>query len=363
MAANVTTTGGPAVLLRSFFQQTLMQGLQKKLLWKDLCTNQVIPANSGKAINFHRIRNFALQPTGITEDFGSAVISGLLKQRTFGIDDVPASMILIGNDLEISEFTLLTTEPNALPDVTKKFLYNGAETYDFMVAGAMTGNQANGTTWSATVPSVTYAGSSLSVSVVWGDGSATLTEATLAASVTSHLIAAESFDKAFYTLQSRGVDFHPKTPGRYAGMISPGQASNLRKDSTFQEIALKGVNSGEDKFEAASIGDVYGVRVMVSALTPFVAGTIDSTNDQVFRGVVIGDDYCAAVSHAKGVGFPRTTFVPPSPSAGDPYGNMGYLVWKAYCAFQVTNSAAGVILKTASTNKASAIDVDDSAAV
>lgn len=367
MAANVTTTGGPATLLRNYFQSQLMLALQKELIWKDLCDNEVIPANSGKTIEFHRINNFAIQPTGVTEDFGSYVISGILKARTFTIDAIPATLIQFGNDLEISEFALMTTEPNPLPDLTKKFLYNAAETIDFVAGAAMTGNSAlagtGGYTWSSTVPSANYNGASVSVSVVWGDGSATLTEATLDADITSHLISAESFNKAYVTLKSRGVKPHPKTPGRFASIISPGQAGNLRLDSTFMEIAERGFNKGENKFESATIGDVFGCRVMESALTPFAAGTIDSTNDQIYRGVVIGEDYCKAVSHAKGAGTPKIAFIPPSPSAADPYGNMGYLSWKMYGAFQVTNTYGGVILKTVSTNKASASDADDVAAV
>lgn len=271
MSANISTAAGPAAQLRNYFQTSLLNSLEKKLLWKDLCDQHVIPANSGKTIDFHRIANFTLQPTGVSEvmGFNATLANGTaLKQATYAIDSVPATLIQVGNDLLISEYALMTVEPSPLPALTKKFLYNGAETIDWMVAGAMTGNQANGTTWSSTVPSANYNGSSVSTTVVWGDGSATLTEATLDADITSHLIAAESFNKAYYTLQSRGVDFHSKTPGRYAAVISPGQGANLRLDSTFMEIAEKGFNRGENKFEAAAIGDVFGCRVMISALTP-----------------------------------------------------------------------------------------------
>lgn len=370
MSANVTTTGGPLALLREYFKQTLAVGFEKKLLLSDLMDNQVIPANAGKVIVFNRVRNFAMQPTGLSEVMGFAAASGgdvgalqALKQTTFGIDSTSVPLILIGNDLEISELTLMTAEPNPLPILSKKFLYNGAETIEYLRANVMTGNQANGTTPSATVPSVTYGGNSVSTTVVWGDGSATLTEATLDADITSHLIAAESLNKVYLTLQSRGADFHSKTPGRYATVITPGQAGNLRLDSTFMEVAEKGFNRGENKFESASIGDVYGCRVMVSALLPHVAGTIDATNDEIHRGIALSDDYACAVSHAKGVGTPKVTFLPPTPSAGDVYGIMGYLSWKAYTANATTNTYGGVILKSATTNKAASGDVDDSGQV
>lgn len=365
MAANLTSAGGPAALLRNYFQAKLMQALEKELMWKDLCDPEVIPANSGKTIEFHRICNFALQPTGVSEvmGFNATLANGTaLKQTTFTIDSVPATLVQLGNDLLISEFALLTTEPNPLPDLTTKFLYNASETVDFVASAAMTGTSAfwsSGSTWSISVPVANYGGNSVTVTTIWGDGSATLTEATLDADITSHLIAAESFNKAYVVLKSRGVKPHPKTPGRFASLISPGQAGNLRLDSTFMEIAEKGFNRGENKFESATIGDVFGCRVMESPLTPFAAGTIDSTNDQIYRGVVIGADYCKTVSHAKGVGTPKVAFISPSMTAADPYGNMGYLVWKLYTSYQVTNPYGGVVLKTVSTNKASASDADD----
>jgi hypothetical protein len=127
-------------------------------------------------------------------------------------------------------------------------------------------------------------------------------------------------------------------------------ATDLRVDATFQEIALKGFRKGEDKFESASIGDVFGCLVMESpnAAVNF-PGTIDSTNDEIVRCPIFGDEYAMTVSHAAGAGRPRVTYIPPTPSAADPYGNNGYLTWKFYFAGVVVNPINGVILKVATT--------------
>ena len=356
MAANVTGDARPGLLLRQYFESTLLKALEKDLICKDLTTQKVIPANSGKAIVFHRIQNFAKATAGITENMGSAHITiyttgGQLKNRAYTVDAVNATLGLFGNDLAISELLAITSEPNPMPELSRRFLFNGVDTMDQLALNLMVCSTANGTSNTGTVPSIDYDGASASVTTIWGDGSSTLTEATLDADNPVHRIAAESFNQAYGTLRQYGVPFHPKLAGRrYAAIISPGVATDLRVDATFQEIALKGFRKGEDKFESASIGDVFGCLVMESpnAAVNF-PGTIDSTNDEIVRCPIFGDEYAMTVSHAAGAGRPRVTYIPPTPSAADPYGNNGYLTWKFYFAGVVVNPINGVILKVATT--------------
>lgn len=353
MAANVTTTAGVAAILRNYFEQKFLERLERELIAADLCVQKVIPANSGVTVDFHRIQALPKQTTAITQTFGSAhsSVSGLLKGDTWITDSVSATMELIGNDLQISELAQITAEPNPMPELSDDFLYNGSDTIDQKIINLMVCSSANGASNTLTVPSINYNGSSVSVTVVWGDGSATLTEATLDADIPTHRIAAESFNTAAYHLRNNRCPKHPKLGNRWAAIISPGQAADLRLDGTFQEIALKGQKMGEEKFESASLGDVFGFTVMESQnVAVNFPGTIDATNDEIYRAPCFGRGYAAKISHAKGVGKPRVTWLPPTPTQADPYGNNGYLVWKAYFAGTVINPRCGVILKSASTN-------------
>lgn len=333
-----------------------MKALEKDLIVKDLLTNRVIPANSGLRIAFHRVQNFAKQTSGITQNMGSAHASinttgGQLFGRTYSVDAVSATLQLFGNDLQVSELLAMTSEPNPMPEISRRFLYNGVDTLDQLCLNLMVCSTANGTSNTATVPSIDYGGGSRSVTSVWGDGSTTLTEATLDADNPVHRIAAESFNVCYATLRARGVPFHPKLSGRrYGAIVSPGVAADLRTDATFQDLALKGMKMGESKFEGAAIGDVFGVVVMESpnAAVNF-PGTVDATNDEIVRCPVFGDEYAYTVSHSQGVGRPRVVYIPPTPSAADPYGNNGYLTWKVYFAGTVVNPQNGVILKVATT--------------
>jgi len=331
-----------------------------------------LPANSGRTVVFSRIQNLQLQPAGLSgtaqagEAFGSAhplihATAGQLKQDTYQVDQIPATLNIYGNDLQLTELLMLTSEPNPVPELMEAFTYNGAATLNQKAINLMTGDSANGDTLSTTVPSIDYNGASPSVTVVWGDGSSTLTEVTLDADIPTHLLAAESFNQASFNLRNNSVKTHRTTPGRYASLISPGMAANLRVDGTFQEIALKGHLKGENKFEAATVGDVFGCRVMESAQFGFSAATIDSTNDENHYGITLGKDYAFKVSHARGVGRPRVTFIPPKPSAADVYGNNGYLSWKAYFAGIVTNPLAGIIHKVSTTNTRTTASGDDGA--
>ena len=355
MAALVTTSAGPAAQIRQHFEAQFMERLERDGLVMDLLEQRVIPANSGHTVQFHRIQALPFQTTAITQSMGSAhaaiyTTGGQLKGDAYVVDSVPAALELIGNDLQLSELVILTAEPNPVPELADVFMYNGVGTIEQKCVNLMVCSSTNGASNTATAPSISYNGSSVSTGTVWGDGSATLTEVTLDADIPTHRLAAESFNVATFNLRANSVPVKRQF-GLYAALISPGQAADLRMDGTFQEIALKGTMRGENKFERALVGDLFGCRVMES---PYIStrfpGTIDATNDEIHRGIVFGQGYAYKVSHKTGVGRPKFTFLPPSVSSGDAYGNIGFLVWKAYFAGTVVNPIAGRLLKTATTN-------------
>lgn len=370
---NLTTSTGAAKLIRNHFSDMLDEYLENTLLAADLCDAEVFPANKGTAIEFHRLVTFNKQTIGLSGSAATSVVPGLgevfgnplvgsasqLKKVNFNIDRIVATLQLVGNDLAISELDMMASEPNPIPSLSKAFLYNAADTLDTMYINWMVSNTANGATSGGTVPAAEYGGNSVSVSVVWGDGSATLTEATLDADIPSHRIAAETFNTAEATLRAQSAK--PRGDGLFHCLIAPQTAGDLRIDGTFQDIALRGNNRGETKFERASIGEVFGVRVMQSEniANARVTGTIDASNDMILRAPVVGQGYCKRISHAKGVGKPKVTFIPNTHSSADVYGLVAWLVWKAYITAQVVNPLAGVILKNVTTRSLSTAAPDD----
>lgn len=359
MAVLITSTGGPQGLLRNYWRQQLQEILRNELMASDLADDQVIPANAGTVIEFRRINSFPKQVAGVSQFLGYMTF-GDLKGRSFTVDSIVYPLQLLTNDLQISEQAIMTSEPNPVPTLTERFLYNARDTLDQRMINTMISNL--GTTNSATVPSVSYFGASRSVSVVWGDGSQTLTEATLDADNPSHRIAAETFNTARTVLRVQSA--RPRNGGGrrdYDCMVSPEIAGDLRTDGTFQDIALKGDLRGEDKFERAMIGSVFGVRVIedenVSVNFP---GTVD-TGDQIVRCPVVGEGYVARISHSKGIGVPQVNFVPPGQvDKADPYGLVGILTWKMYTGNGgVLNPLAGVIIKVATTRAKSTVQDDD----
>lgn len=352
-----TTSGGPNGILRNYWNNKLLDILENNLLAADLCDKQVIPANSGTAIEFHRINSFRKQLTGVSQALGYMTV-GDLKGRTFTVDSVVYSLSLLTNDLQITEQAIMTAEPNPIPTLTERFLYNAKDSLDQYMINIMVCNSGNTNT--GTAPSVTYFGASTSVSVTWGDGSQTLTEATLDADNPSHRIAAETFNTVYTRMRSRSCK--PRSGRLYDCLVAPEIAGDLRTDATFQDIALKGMNRGEDKFEKASIGDVFGVRVMEDENVGIgTAGTVDATNDQIYRCPVVGQGYVARISHAKGQGVPNVNFIPPGKTdKADPYGLIGVLTWKMYVANGgVLNPLAGEIIKVASTRTKNTSQDDD----
>ena len=371
MPTNVTTTTvGPAILIRNHFQDILDSYLENTLLAADLMDAEVFPANRGTSVEFHRLSPFRKAPIGLStndvpgpgEAFGSPHTSvsaaGQLKGLSYVVDRIVATLRLVGNDLALSELDIMASEPNPVPSLSKAFLYNAADTLDFMYINWLVSSTATGATQSGTVPAANINGASVSVSVVWGDGSSTLTEATLDADIPSHRIAAETFNTVESTIRAQSGK--PRGDGLFHGLIAPQLAGDLRIDGTFQDIALRGNNRGEGKFERATIGEVFGVRVMQSENVGNggVPGTVD-TNDVIIRCPVVGAEYAKRISHAKGIGKPSVRFIPPAHSSADVYGLVGFLVWKAYLTAVVTQPLGGAIIKAATTRARSTAQPDD----
>jgi len=367
MTLMTTAAGGPQAILRNYWKRELLQLLHNELMASDLMDTQVIPANSGTVIEFHRINiSRGKQVTGVTQYIAygqpTYAISGNLKGTTFAVDSVVYALELLNNDLHMTEQAIMTAEPNPIPQLTSDFLYNAKDTMDQRAINIMVNNTGN--TQSATAPSVTYNGTSVSVSNVWGDGSQTLTEATLDADNPSHRIAAETFNTAYTTLRSQSARFRSAGKGglrRYDCLIAPELAGDLRTDATFQDIALKGNQRGEDKFERAMIGDVFGVRVIEDENVSIGAvGTVDS-NDQIIRCPVVGKGYAARISHAKGIGVPQVNYIPPSKADKyDPFGLIGIMTWKIYQATGgILNPLSGAIIRCATTRAKSVAQRDD----
>jgi len=345
-------------MLRNYWNDKLLEILQNEALAADLMDVQTIPANSGNTIEFHRINSFAKQLAGISQALGWMTF-GDLKGTSWATDSIVCATRLIGNDLEITEEAIMALEPNPMPTLTERFMYNAKDTIDQNNINIMVCN--SGTTNSATAPSVSYMGASVSVAVVWGDGSQTLTEATLDADVSSHRIAAESFNTGYTTLRSQSARPRSGSSRRaFDCLVSPEVAGDLRTDGTFQDIALKGYNRGENKFEQAMIGEVFGVRVIESEnVSVNFPGTVD-TSDQIVRCPIVGQGYAARVSYAT-AGQPKVNFIPPGKAdKSDPYGLIGILTWKARVATQgVLNPLAGVIIKVATTRTKNRTQDDD----
>src|SRR3990167_2499680 len=158
MAVLTATTGGPQGLLRNYWKQQLEDYLKNELLAGDLMEQQVIPANSGRVIEFRRINSFSKQMTGISFFLGYATFGGL-KGRSFNVDSVVYNLDLIGNDLQLEERAIICGEPNPIPALTERFLYNAKDTLDQYLINIMVNNDGN--TTSATAPSVTYFGASV----------------------------------------------------------------------------------------------------------------------------------------------------------------------------------------------------------
>jgi hypothetical protein len=102
---NQTTSTGPAGILRNYWKEQLLDILENELMAADLLDEQVIPANSGNVIEFHRINSFAKQIRGVSEWQG--YLTPGPKGQSFAVDSIVYGLDLLTNDLEITEKAML----------------------------------------------------------------------------------------------------------------------------------------------------------------------------------------------------------------------------------------------------------------
>src|SRR3989304_2029493 len=96
-----TTTADATQLLRNYWQGRLLEILENKLMASDLPGQQVIPSNSGTAIEFRRINAFAKQVAGVSQFLGYMTV-GDLKGQTFVVDSLVYSLELLTNALRLT---------------------------------------------------------------------------------------------------------------------------------------------------------------------------------------------------------------------------------------------------------------------
>jgi len=60
--------------------------------------------------------------------------------------------------------------------------------------------------------------------------------------------------------------------------VPPEISGDLRTDATFQDIALKGTQRGEDKFEQAMVGNVFGIDTQAAGTGTTRAISIGGAN-------------------------------------------------------------------------------------
>ena len=76
----------------------------------------------------------AVPPTvtlGTPADLGGAV------SATFTVDSVVYALSLLTNDLQITEQAIMTAEPNPIPTLTERFLYNAKDSLDQYMINVM----------------------------------------------------------------------------------------------------------------------------------------------------------------------------------------------------------------------------------
>lgn len=143
MAVLTATTGGPEGILRNYWREQLLDILKNTLLAGDLMEAQVIPANSGRVIEFHRIAGaMSKQLTGSSFFLGYATFAGL-KGRSFTVDSVVYALDLITNDMQLEERAIITGEPNPIPVLSERFLYNAKDSLDQYYINIMVNNDGN----------------------------------------------------------------------------------------------------------------------------------------------------------------------------------------------------------------------------
>ncbi len=303
---NVTTDSNLSVEMKTYYDTTLLETAEAKLVHNQFGIKKPIPKNRGKTIEFRCFDDLPKKTEKLTE--GVTPDGKKLK-----VTSLTAEVGQYGDYVSVSDMLDMIAIDPVIVQATKKIGKQAGMTLDTLTRDAL----AAGT------------------QVQYAEGQVAARNALTA----QHKLTVDAVRRAVRTLKNNNVDPYDSS---YVGIVHPDAAYDLMSDPKWVSVKTysdpEGIYMGE-------IGKIENVRfVETTEAKKFVNAGADSVD--VYSTLIIGDG-AYGVTEIEGGGL--QTIVKPLGAGNDPLNQRATIGWKATHVAKILNEKAMVRIETAST--------------
>lgn len=306
---NVTSDGNLTVLMKEYYDKTLLQTAEPNLIHNQFGLKKPIPKGRGKTIEFRCFDDLPKKTDKLTE--GVTPDGQKLK-----VTSITAEVGQYGGYVTVSDVLDLTAIDPVIVQATKKIGKQGGMTLDTLTRDVL----AAGT-------QVQYAEGQV----------ASRTELTA-----DHKLTIDAIRRAVRTLKNNNIDPYDES---YVGIIHPDVAYDLMSDEKWVNVKTYSDPEGIYKDE---IGKIENVRFVETTEAKKWINAGAESNVDVYSTLIIGDG-AYGVTEIAGGGM--EVIVKPQGSGGtsDPLNQRSTIGWKAMHVAKILDKKAMVRIETAST--------------
>ena len=288
-----------------YYDRRFLDRVAPQLYFKQMGDMRPLPQKSGTMVKWTRLNKLTAATTPLTENTNPAEV-------TVGTTQVSAEPLTYGSWVKVSaELNLKSINP-IVEEIQDEQADQAALTYDTVIFNAVHGNVTN-----------QFAGGAVS-------------EITVA---DASVLTSAEVRRAVFTLRNANI---PGFEGNlYKAIIHPAQQFDLLSETAVGTFMEASKYTTMEPLMKGEIGQLYGVRVVVS--TNLATGT--GATDETYRAFVFGRQ-CYGVTELSGHGTKTYRFN--DGSTENPLQMYSTIGWKLMLAGKVLNSARGIEIYTGS---------------
>jgi N4-gp56 family major capsid protein len=308
---NMNTTSSLTANIATYYEKTLLDRLEKELLFYKFGQMAKIPKHGGKVITWTRYSNMSAVTDTLTE--GTTPTDLALTSA-----NVTATLAQHGAHVLVSDILPLVAIDDTIVSASEVLGYQAALSMDTIIRNVL---KSGGT-------------------VQYASGKSAL----------SDLAASDTFDsgeirKAVRTLEAADVRTHPKTPGYYVGIIHSYQKYDFIGDTATGGFVDVTKYTTREPLAKNEIGRYGGVQFFTTSNCSTESGAVT-----VYHSFVFGDGAYGVVEVGGGSKNPQMIIHRPGEAgAKDPLDQIGSVGWKLLFVSKVLDANRLIVVKTGAT--------------
>lgn len=305
---NTTGASGMTVEMKTFYDRTLIENAEPKLVHDQWAQMKDIPQNGGKTIEFRKYDQLGKALTPLTEGVTP-------KGQTMNVTKITAEVKQYGGYVALSDFLIMATIDNNIVEATKLIGSQAGRTLDTISREVMNAGT-----------NVQYAEGQVSSRAELGP---------------DMKLTVKAVKKAVRFLKKQNAE---KINGYYCAIIHPDCSYDLTEDERFIDVVKY---KNPDRIYEGEIGTLEGVRFVETSEAKIFAGAGLESQD-VYSTLIMGAN-AYATTKIKGKGLETIIKQLGSSGTSDPLNQRATVGWKANKVTELLSPQYMIRIETAST--------------